>query len=69
MRDGLIKESTGGAWFLQFGPMHIHCDMLSTLLRILFHEAPITLRLTVISSETLGPRRWLLSSSHFLRSS
>jgi len=52
--------------------MHMHCDNQSAIYiaQILYSmKGPNTLRLTVISLEMIGPRRWLLSSSHLLRNS
>jgi len=56
--------------FKQPGPMPMHCDNQSAIY-IAQNSAfePSTLRLTIILSEMRGPRRWLLSDSHLLRSS
>jgi len=72
MRDVVVTKFTDGAWVHAVWTQAL-CIMIISLPSILprtqcFMKEPNTLRSIVTLSEMFGPRRWLCSSSHHLRS-
>ena len=62
-----LKNLLAELGFQRSEPMPMHLDIQSDIYiaqNMYSINEPSTLRLTVISSEILGPRRLLLSSSH-----